>query len=216
MHAWTPGYFRLFISHVSARKDAAGALRDGLWPHRVDTFVAHEDIAPTSAWQDEIEDALATCDACIAILSPGFNESPWCDQEIGVCFGRGILVLALHDGLAPYGFIGKFQAFNPSKYGTNAELCEAIFDVLRSNELSRTPVAAALVRRFEESSSYAQAARNVDLLKAIPSEAWTEELLDRAERAHEENRQISDANYRYGGPRVSTVVAQLVQSIRSA
>lgn len=116
-HDWTPGYFRLFITHVSARRDVAGSLREGLKAYGIDAFVAHETIAPTTPWQDEIEDALVTCNACAAILSDGFKESDWCDQEVGVCVGRRVLVLAIDDGLDPYGFIGRFQAFNPRLRG---------------------------------------------------------------------------------------------------
>jgi hypothetical protein len=142
-HTWTPGQFRLFVTHASARKDVAGSLRDGLQAFDIDAFVAHETIAPTTAWQEEIEDALAACHACAAILSDGFKESDWCDQEVGVCFGRGVLVLAIHDGLDPYGFIGKFQAFNPRRYDTSGELCQAIYELLRDNELSRGAMAGA-------------------------------------------------------------------------
>lgn len=58
-HAWEPGYFRLFIRHIAERKDVAAALRDSLRAHRVDAFVAHEDIAPTADWQDELEDIMS-------------------------------------------------------------------------------------------------------------------------------------------------------------
>jgi TIR domain-containing protein len=214
-HAWESGYFRLFISHISGRKDLATTLRDGLRRHHVDAFVAHEDIAPTAAWLDEIEDALATCDACIAVLSDGFKASDWCDQEVGICVGRGLVVLAVHDGLAPYGFIGKFQAFSPRRYQDDDALCDALFAALRDNESSRRRMAEALVNAFEESPNFAAVVSNVDALKDIPREAWTDELLDRVEQAHENNRQISDANHRYHGPKVSVVAARLVQSIRA-
>jgi hypothetical protein len=75
-----------------------------------------------------------TCDACVAILSEGFNMSKWCDQEVGVCFGRGVPVLALSDGLAPYGFIGRFQSFNLRSYAGDMELlADAIEGVLRAD-----------------------------------------------------------------------------------
>jgi hypothetical protein len=76
-------------------------------------------------------------------------------------------------------------------------------------------MAQALVHQFEESESFDEAKGNVDALKEIPQEGWTEALLDRVELAHENNRQISDANYRWGGPKVSSVAAGLVRSIRA-
>ena len=196
-HTWATGHFRLFISHTSARKEVAGDLRDGLRRFHIDAFVAHEDIAASTAWQDEIEDALGTCHGCVAILSEGFKESDWCDQEVGVCFGRGVLVLAIKDGLNPYGFIGRFQAFNPRRYDNRNDLCRAIYEVFRDNELSREAMAAAIVHKFENSDSYAEARDNMDLIKSVPREAWSDPLLDRIEKAHETNRQIEEADYHF-------------------
>jgi len=213
-HAWQPGHFRLFVSHISARKDVAGALHDGLADYYIDAFVAHETIAPTNAWQDEIEDALATCHGSIAILSDGFKESDWCDQEVGVCFGRGILVLAVNDGLNPYGFIGRFQAFNPLKYANNDDLWRALYEVFRDHERSREAMAGALVHKFENSDSYAEARNNMDELKTVPREAWNDPLLDRIEKAHESNRQIDEANYRFQHG-VPTEARRFVNGIRT-
>jgi len=194
-HDWTPGHFRLFISHHNAESVQAGALRGGLRRFHIDAFVAHATIAPTVAWQDEIEDALLTCEGCVAILSTGFKGSDWCDQEVGVCFGRGVLVLAIDAGVSPYGFIGRYQAFNPRRYESNEALCEGIFEQFRDHERSREALAAALVHRFEHSDSYAAARANLDRVKSAPSEALTYPLLDRIERAHQNNRQVAEANY---------------------
>ena len=191
-HSWKPGYFRLFVSHISKRKDVAGALRKGLGtsPHRRVRRARHHRTYGRLG-EDEIEDALATCDACAAILTDGSpEESDWCDQEVGVCFGRGVLVLAINDGLNPYGFIGKFQAFNPLKYKDNDSLWQAIYELLRDNHRSREAMAEALVHQFEHSGSFDAARSNMDRLKGAPAEAWPEPLLARIEKAHEKNIQI--------------------------
>jgi len=49
----------------------------------VSAFVAHTDIKPTTHWQEEIENALASMDAFVALLTEKFHESPWTDQEVG-------------------------------------------------------------------------------------------------------------------------------------
>lgn len=67
--------FRLFISHISKHKKIATRLKDALDPFAVAGFVAHEDIHPTARWQAEIERGLATMDALVAILTPGFRDS---------------------------------------------------------------------------------------------------------------------------------------------
>jgi len=49
-------------------------------------------------------------DGMIVILHPGFQESKWTDQEVGVAIGRMVPIIPIKVGLDPYGFIGKYQA----------------------------------------------------------------------------------------------------------
>jgi hypothetical protein len=105
-------YFRLFLSHVSKYKAEAAALKDDLRFFGVSCFVAHRDIEPLKEWQDEIELALASMDALAALLTPGFHESLWTDQEVGFAYARQVQILPLRLGLDPYGFLGKFQALS--------------------------------------------------------------------------------------------------------
>ena len=58
---WTPGWFRLFLTHISAEKQYIAAVKTELAQYEVDGLVAHEDIEPTRDWQDTIELALAEC-----------------------------------------------------------------------------------------------------------------------------------------------------------
>ncbi len=48
---WIPGYFRLFLSHLSEFKQKTAALQEALRPYGITAFVAHEDIEPTKEWQ---------------------------------------------------------------------------------------------------------------------------------------------------------------------
>jgi hypothetical protein len=102
--------FRLFISHISADKLIATRLKDALTAHEIAGFVAHEDIHPTLAWQDEIERGLRTMDAMVAVHTKGFSASFWTQQEIGFALGRGVKVISFKYGEDPTGFIGKHQA----------------------------------------------------------------------------------------------------------
>ena len=104
------GYFRLFLSHISKYKAEAAKLKDDLRLFGVSCFVAHKDIEPLKEWQDEIELALASMDALAALLTPGFHESRWTDQEVGFAYARQVQIIPLRLGLDPYGFLGKFQA----------------------------------------------------------------------------------------------------------
>ena len=69
---------------------------------------------PQKAWQDEIENALFSMDAFVALMTPEFHDSLWTDQEVGVAIGRGVPIIAIKLGTNPYGFIGKFQALSCS------------------------------------------------------------------------------------------------------
>lgn len=109
---WGDVGFRLFLSHKSEVKKETAALKDGLRLFGISCFVAHEDIHPTKAWQDEIENALASMDGFVALMTENFHESDWTDQEVGFAIARGVPIIAVRLGKDPYGFIGKFQALS--------------------------------------------------------------------------------------------------------
>lgn len=109
---WGDGGFRVFLSHKSEVKKETANLKDKLALFGVSCFVAHEDILPTKAWQDEIENALASMDGFAALMTADFHESDWTDQEVGFAVARGVPLLAVRLGKDPYGFIGKFQALS--------------------------------------------------------------------------------------------------------
>ncbi|MHC4745639.1 MAG: toll/interleukin-1 receptor domain-containing protein, partial [Planctomycetota bacterium] len=103
---WGDGKLRVFLSHISAHKVFAAELQAALSELGISAFVAHEDIEPDSEWQDEIEKALRTCDALVALLNPDFHVSNWTDQEVGYGLGRGIPVYSVRLGMNPYGLFG--------------------------------------------------------------------------------------------------------------
>lgn len=191
---WQDGSLRLFLSHVSAFKAEASALNRRLAAYGVSTFIAHEDIEPTKEWVDEIRLALATCDALACLLTPGFNESKWTDQEVGFAVGRGTLVVPIRLGVDPYGFIARYQGY-PGVGKTPEQLAEGVVEILGKHPSTRARMADALVTLFERSSTYAEAkarAKNLSLVRF-----WTAELSARLRRALQENAQISEA---YGVP----------------
>jgi hypothetical protein len=106
--------FRVFLSHRSKSKKKAADLKERLALFGVSCFVAHQDVSPTKAWQDEIELALHSMDAFVALMTKGFHDSLWTDQEVGFAFARAVPIVTLRLGADPYGFIGKFQALSCS------------------------------------------------------------------------------------------------------
>jgi len=107
---WGDAGFRVFLSHKAEVKKEITAIKDGLRLFGISGFVAHEDIHPTKAWQEEIENALASMDGFVALMTEGFHDSVWTDQEVGYAVARGVPIVAVRLGKDPYGFIGKFQA----------------------------------------------------------------------------------------------------------
>ena len=106
---WPDDSFRIFLSHKSEVKRETAALKTRLQLFGASAFVAHEDIHPTKEWQDEIENALATMDAFVALMTDQFHDSDWTDQEVGYALARGVPIIAVRLGRNPYGFLGKFQ-----------------------------------------------------------------------------------------------------------
>lgn len=109
---WNENEYRVFLSHKANVKREVATIKEKMSLYGVNCFVAHKDIHPTQEWQDEIENALLSMDAFVALMTEDFHESEWTDQEIGFAFGRGIPIIAVKLGRDPYGFIGKFQALS--------------------------------------------------------------------------------------------------------
>ena len=112
---WTPERIRIFISHTSAYRSDVGALARELNRFAFSCFVAHDVIEPSRQWQEVIELALRSCDIMLAYVTPDFETSKWCDQEIGWALGRELVVLPLKVGADPYGFFGTYQALPVSR-----------------------------------------------------------------------------------------------------
>src|ERR1017187_3416876 len=100
----------MFLSHKSEVKKETAILKDALRLFGIAAFVAHEDIHPTKEWQDEIENALATMDGFVALITSSFHESDWTDQEVGYALARSVPIIAVRLERDPYGFLAKFQA----------------------------------------------------------------------------------------------------------
>lgn len=148
---WKPGFFRLFISHLSENKVSALNLKRCLQDYGIDGFVAHEDITPSKEWELEIEAALFSLDALCAIVVPGFEKSRWCDQEVGIALGRKKMVFSIKKGKNPYGFFGKYQAL-PSQGSAN-DMAKKVFKAICANEITRGEYFTKLVNLVLNASS---------------------------------------------------------------
>jgi hypothetical protein len=174
------GGYRIFLSHKSEVKAEAGQLQEDLKLFGVSAFVAHKDIHPTRAWQDEIENALHSMDAFVAVMTADFHDSDWTDQEVGIALARGVPVIALRLGRDPYGFLGKFQALST--------------DWLRAPE----DIVKVVVKHDRMLSAYLKAMRSCTsfdngnrLSRILPSiERLSEPQIDQLVAAYNENSEV--------------------------
>lgn len=190
VHCWQSRRFRLFLSHLASDKVRTTDLQQALDHYYISSFVAHVNIEPTKEWQGEIELALNSCYALAALLMPGFHESKWTDQEIGVVMGRGKLILPIRLGIDPYGLFGKYQGIQ-GESKTVAELAREIFNVLNNNKSSQKYIAEAIVTRFEDSYSFDDAKISMSLLEQISY--LDEKLIVRIEQAVKVNSQLGNS-----------------------
>jgi hypothetical protein len=185
---WRKGMFRLFVSHLAAHKVSAAKMQEAALEFGISCFVAHNDIEPTQEWQTQIETALATCDGVVALLHPEFHKSNWTDQELGFGMGRGVPVFAIRLGQDPYGFIGRFQAFNGN--GKNAPaIAKELFDAFRKGKQTQKRMSEVLVGLFEESGSFAEAKERVGYLEEATT--WDASHGSRVRAAVKNNSQVS-------------------------
>lgn len=187
---WTKGCVRAFLSHKAEHKKQATDLKTSFKNVGVSAFVAHQDIEPTREWQDEIELALSTQDVCVTLLTEGFRNSNWTDQEIGISIGRGVPIVAVRLGQDPYGFIGKFQAF--SGIGKSSEeIADELVQAFLLNKRLQGRMASALVQSFETAKGYTAANRLMEHIKALTS--LSEDLVQRLEKTPEQNSGVKRA-----------------------
>jgi nucleoside 2-deoxyribosyltransferase len=157
--------FRLFVSHLATHRVFAADLQTALLDFGISGFVAHNDIEPTQEWQTQIETALATCDALIALLHSDFHASNWTDQEIGFAMGRGAPTFAVRLGQVPYGFISRFQAFNGDNKAAVA-LAREIFDAFRRNKQTQLRIGQVLVGLLKRAIASQRPKRALDIWRS--------------------------------------------------
>lgn len=190
-HLWQPsGYFRLFLSHVAAHRVRVAELKGELQLFGVAAFVAHADIEPATDWPDEIELALRTMQALVALLTADFHDSKWTDQEVGFALARRTLILPIRAGLDPYGFLGRVQG-TPGRIDNPKGIALDIVDILLRHGQTSTTMVEALVTALERSPSYVATNGILDKLKTRTD--LTAEQLSRLRNALGANSNVGNA-----------------------
>lgn len=106
---WKDGYIRLFLSHSAVHKRFAASVADELAVVGIHAFVAHDTMAYSKPWQAQIEQALRSMQAFVALVHSESVDSAWCNQEVGWALGRRVPRFAVRLGADPKGFLGSDQ-----------------------------------------------------------------------------------------------------------
>ena len=199
-------FLRLFITHKSEYKERATEIRDACQEMGITCFVAHEDIEPTTEWQSEIERALQSMDALLALLTPDFHDSNWTDQEVGAAVGRQIPVIPVRSGRDPYGFIGKYQAIQGHQVAAPVLADQVVATCLSRFVSTRAQMKIALVARFERAKSFDHTRKLMGVLESV--DTLPGDLVGKLEAAPAGNSQIADV------PGIDNRLGQLVARLR--
>jgi TIR domain-containing protein len=193
---WDPDAFRLFVSHTPGHRKFAGALRTTLKHVGIDCFVAHDTIETGREWLDEIESALNTCDALVAMLTPDFRDSQWCDQEVGFCVGRAVPIVGLRMPQDPHGFMFKYQGLKVHLTGSPSAVADELFAVFAKHEQTRSPMVRPIIQRYVRSGSFDGTREAFPLVTGIRKSEWTEQMIEDVLAAGRTNGQVREANLR--------------------
>jgi TIR domain len=194
--SWKEGHVRVFLSHTSANRKLGGEVREILLREGIDLFVAHDVIETDKEWIEEIKVGLVTCEVLVALFTPDFRGSQWCDQEVGHALGRGIRVISIKHAADPHGFVFPKQAFEVSPDDPHAavkigkEICRHV----KGEEPTSIPDPAFVaVRQYARSRSFDQARQNLQPLLKLKASDWTPQMVELVETAGRENFQVAEA-----------------------
>jgi len=161
---WGAVHVRVFLSHKSSVKEKTSRLKESLARCGVAAFVAHQDIEPTQEWQREIERALFSMDALVALLSKDYHDSNWTDQEVGVAIGRGVPLIAVRLGMDPYGLMGKGQGLGGCSLEDPKGIALKVIQLLHKRLPDKSRLFESALSAYASSRSFAESAWNVEHL----------------------------------------------------
>lgn len=196
---------RLFVSYCDTAKEIAGKLKLILEDcFGMQVLLAHEDIRPTAKWGGAILKELKTCDVFLPLLTRNFPESEWTDQETGMAVALNKTIIPLKIKIAPYGFIGKYQAlrFKPNNLNLS---CLRIAQTLIQERPEYEPVIKdAIIHAFARSESFDDAGMNSDFLVGLGG--FNKTQINNIIRASIKNNQIYGS--RWAKRNLSTLISE--------
>lgn len=154
---------KIFVSYSNNDKARAGELKSTLENYGLNVFLAHEDIEPTTEWQERILAELKSCDVFIPLLTPHFKVSDWTGQETGIAYGNKKLIIPLKVGLNPFGFLARFQALTCNNL---ASVREGILDIM-AKKSDKNKLIESLIKGLSQSTSFDDANEKTQYLRKM-------------------------------------------------
>lgn len=164
---WGSEHVRVFLSHKASVKEKTSQVKQALARCGIAAFVAYEDIEPTEEWQREIERALFSMDALVALLSEDFHDSNWTDQEAGVAIGRGVPLIAVRLGMDPYGLMGKGQGLGGCSWDDPNAIAGKVFPLLYKRLPDKSRLFECALSAYAQSKSFADSGWKVEHLLSV-------------------------------------------------
>ena len=104
-------------------------------------------------------------DGFVALMSEGFHDSNWTDQEVGYALARGVPIIAVRLGRDPYGFLGKFQALASDWAGAPEEIVKVL---IRNDRMLSAFIKA--LRRCQNFDNGNMLSRILPIIKEVSDE----------------------------------------------
>jgi len=155
---------KVFLSYSNYDKALAAQVKAELVDrYGLEVFLAHEDIQPSSEWQQTILEELEASEVFLPVLTASFGESEWTDQETGVALGLHKLIVPLKVSADPRGFVGRLQALrlDPNAVPTG---CRTLAELIASRPDLAAAFRDGLIVTFGKSWSFDDAGDNARLL----------------------------------------------------
>jgi TIR domain len=184
---WKRGYVRLFISHSAVHKKFVGEIADELAVVGIHGFVAHDTMEVSRPWQKQIENALGTMQAFVALVHPEFNGSAWCHEEVGWALGRRVPHYVIRMGSDPAAFIGRNQWPSHAPQSTK-EIAAVILTWVSSLPGLGASMFDGLVEALQSAGNYMDAGATAERIAAFGS--LTDEQFDRIDQVWWSNDQL--------------------------
>jgi hypothetical protein len=184
---WKSGYVRLFLSHAAVHKEFVGKVADRLAVAGIHGFVAHNTMTISKPWQKQIEWSLRTMDAFVALVHPEFNDSAWCNQEVGWALGRRVPLYVIRFGADPNGFTGNAQWHSAASLEP-----EKVADIVSSWVYEQPglgdDVVSGLLQALAEAGNYVDAGAAAERIASMVN--LSEELFTQLDHIYWTNPQV--------------------------